>query len=143
LDSLVSRMRQFAFDLLAGQGIDFQLRSHQTEEDAQLSLQARRHLFLIFKECLHNASRHSGCTAVKAELRVVEREIVLSIEDNGRGWEPKEEPKGSTGGNGIPGMRGRAETLGGSIHFVSKPGEGCTVSIRLPLRRGSFAKYRT
>ncbi|MGA3240592.1 MAG: two-component regulator propeller domain-containing protein, partial [Bryobacteraceae bacterium] len=37
LDSLVSRMRQFAFDLLAGQGIDFHLRSPQTVEDVHLS----------------------------------------------------------------------------------------------------------
>jgi signal transduction histidine kinase len=107
-----------------------------------LNLQARRHLFLMFKECLHNASRHSGCTAVKAELIVVEREIVLSVEDNGRGWEPKEKPPGSAGGTGIPGLRRRAETLGGTIQFVSKAGEGCKVSVSLPLRRGPFAKYR-
>jgi signal transduction histidine kinase len=142
LDSLVSRMREFALDLLAGQGIDFELRSPPAGQSVpQLSLQARRHLFLMFKECIHNVSRHSGCTAVRAELKIVEREILLTVSDNGRGFQPGEKPPRS-GGNGIPGMRQRTEILGGSVQFFSKPGEGCTVSMRLPLRRGAFAKVR-
>jgi signal transduction histidine kinase len=143
LDSLVGRMREFALDLLAGQRIDFELRSPPAGQSVQhLSLQARRHLFLMFKECIHNVSRHSGCTAVKAELKVVEREILLTVADNGRGLKPVEGPPGWSGGNGIPGMRRRAEILGGSIQFVSQPGDGCTVSMRLPLRRSPFAQYR-
>jgi ligand-binding sensor domain-containing protein/signal transduction histidine kinase len=140
LDSLVRRMREFALDLLTSQGIAFELRAPQPGENAHLSLQARRHLFLMFKECIHNVSRHSGCTAVKAELKLVEREIALTVEDNGRGLNTMENPPGWMSGTGIPGMRRRAETLGGSIQFISKPGEGCTVSIRLPVRRGAFAK---
>ena len=143
LDSLVSRMREFALDLLAGQGIDFELRSPPAGHSVpNLNLQARRHLFLMFKECIHNASRHSGCTAVKADLQVVERELLLTVADNGRGMKPGIEPLRSSGGNGIPGMRQRAEMLGGSIEFVSRPGEGCTVSMRLPLGRSPLARYR-
>jgi len=142
LDSLVGRMREFALDLLAGQGIDFELRSPPAGHSVQhLTLQARRHLFLMFKECIHNVSRHSGCTAVKAELEVVDREILLTVADNGRGWNPVEVPP-SKGGNGIPGMRRRAETLGGSLQIVSKPGEGSAVSMKLPLRRSPFATFR-
>jgi signal transduction histidine kinase len=140
LDALVSRMREFALDLFAGQRIEFELRSPPAGQSVRhLSLQARRHLFLMFKECIHNIARHSSCTAVKAEIKVAEREIVLTVEDNGRGLRPTEEPHGSNGGNGIPGMRQRAEMLGGSVQFQSKPGAGCTVSVRLPLRRGVFA----
>jgi signal transduction histidine kinase len=96
----------------------------------------------MFKECIHNVSRHSGCTAVRAELVVVEREILLTVADNGRGLNAIDDPPRLNGGNGIPGMRRRAEILGGGIQFVSKPGEGCTVSMRLPLRRSPFAQYR-
>ncbi len=141
LDAVVRRMREFALDLLVSQGIDFELRYPQVGEHVEnLSLQARRHLFLMFKECVHNSARHSGCTAVHAELKAAEREIVLSVRDNGRGLNGAEKPPGCSGGNGIPGMRQRAESLGGSVEFLSKPGEGCAVSIRLPLRRGALAK---
>ncbi len=142
LDSLVRRMREFALDLLVSQGIDFELRTPQPGESVHLSLEARRHVFLMFKECIHNVSRHSGCKTVKAEIKIVERGIEFTVEDDGRGMNGLENPPGWSGGNGIPGMRRRAETLGGTIQIVSQPGEGCTVSIRLPVRRGAFAKER-
>jgi two-component sensor histidine kinase len=147
LDSLVRRMREFALDLLVSQGVDFELRTPQPLDHVRLSLQARRQLFLMFKECIHNVARHSGCTSVKAELKAVDREIVLTVEDNGRGWNPiespsEEQPREWPGGNGIPGMRRRAETLGGSVQFISKPGAGCTVRVRLPARGGPLVKAR-
>jgi signal transduction histidine kinase len=89
---------------------------------------------------VHNAARHSGCTAVKAELKVADREIALTVEDNGSGLNPAEKPPGWTGGSGIPGMRLRAESLGGRMELTSKPGEGCRVAIYLPTRHGAFAK---
>jgi len=99
-------------------------------------------LFLMFKESIHNAARHSGCSRVRARLDVREREIALAIEDDGRGLSTVEKPAGWTGGNGIPGMRHRAENLGGSIRFESPPGAGCTVFIKVPLRRNTFSRER-
>jgi signal transduction histidine kinase len=132
MDSLIRRMREFALDLLATQGIDFDLQTQHSGEN--LSLQARRQLFLMFKECIHNVARHSGCTAVKAELKVVDREVVLTVQDNGSTLNAADKPPGWAGGNGIPGMRRRAESLGGGMQFTSKPGQGCTVVINFPLR---------
>jgi signal transduction histidine kinase len=140
MDSLIRRMREFALDLLASQGIEFEFHTPPTGENVQLSLQARRQLFLMFKECIHNVARHAGCTAVKAELKVVDREIALIVEDNGRGLTPIEKPPGWVGGNGIPGMRQRAESLGGRMQWNSKPGAGCTVAIHIPTRRTALAK---
>jgi ligand-binding sensor domain-containing protein/signal transduction histidine kinase len=138
MDSLTRRMREFALDLLVSQGVAFEFQT--PAENVPLSLQARRQLFLWFKECVHNAARHSGCTAVQAELKVVDREIVLTVEDNGSGLNPAEKPPGWTGGSGIPGMRLRAESLGGRMQLTSKPGEGCRVAIYLPMRHGAFSK---
>jgi len=73
---------------------------------------------------------------------VAEREIALTVEDNGSGLNSVEKPAGSTGGNGIPGMRRRAESLGGHMQLISKPGHGCAVAIHIPARRRAFAKVR-
>jgi signal transduction histidine kinase/ligand-binding sensor domain-containing protein len=135
LDSLVRRMREFALDVLVSQGIAFDLRTPQQGDKLHLNLHARRQMFLMFKECIHNVSRHSGCTAVRVELKVEERELSLTVADNGRGLSPAGKSREWIGGNGIPGMRRRAESLGGSIQFSSTAGGGCTVSIRLPARR--------
>jgi ligand-binding sensor domain-containing protein/signal transduction histidine kinase len=136
MDSLVRRMREFALDLLASQSVDFELRAPQAGEDVQLSLQARRQLFLIFKECIHNVARHSHCTKVLAELKILDREITLNVQDNGRGLNPDERPPGWNGGTGIPSMQRRAESLGGHVQITSAPGQGCTVSIHIPARHG-------
>jgi len=50
-------MREFAIDLLVSQGIGFELRTTHLGEHVNLSLQVRRQLFLMFKECVHNAAR--------------------------------------------------------------------------------------
>lgn len=140
MDSLIRRMREFALDLLASQGIDFELRTPQAAAGVPLSLQARRELFLMFKECIHNSARHSRCTAVVAELRVAGRELELTVEDNGIGLASAEKAPDSAGGMGIPSIRRRAESLGGRVQFTSKPGAGCCVAIHLPARHHAFAK---
>jgi ligand-binding sensor domain-containing protein/signal transduction histidine kinase len=140
LDSLIRRMREFALDLLGSQGIEFELRTPLKRESTELSLQARRQLFLIFKECIHNAARHSHGTAVSAELTLTDREVALTVEDNGAGLSTIERAPGVNGGNGIPSMRRRAESLGGRLELNSKCGEGCVVSVHLPIRRGVLAK---
>jgi signal transduction histidine kinase len=136
MDSLVRRMREFALDLLASQGIDFELLAPRTGEDVKFSLHARRQLFLMFKECIHNVARHSHCTKVLAELKILDRELTLHVQDNGRGLNPDERPPGWNGGTGIPSMQKRAESLGGRGEITRTPGGGCTVSIHIPARRG-------
>jgi hypothetical protein len=44
-------------------------------EDLKLSLDVRGQVFLIFKECIHNIARHSGCTEASAELKIHEEEL--------------------------------------------------------------------
>ncbi len=136
-ESLIRRMREFAIDLLSSQGIDFELRT-QIESNFELNLQARRQIFLIFKECIHNAARHSQCRAVVAELKAAGREVTLTVEDNGTGLGQKSPLW--TGGTGISNLKKRSQELGGSMQLTSKPGEGCRVAVQFPARRGTFGK---
>jgi signal transduction histidine kinase len=84
--------------------------------------------------------RHSGCTAVEADLGVEGREILLRVQDNGRGLDSVGGAHRSNAGTGIPSMRRRAGSLGGSMQCTSGPKGGCTVEVRLPMRHGSFGK---
>ena len=140
MEPLVRRMREFAIDLLTVQAIDFRLQAPRASDEVELNLHARRQLFLIFKECIHNIARHSHCTLVVAEITKLDRELLLTIQDNGRGLDPGERPPAWNGGTGIPSMRKRAESLGGRVEIVSAPGQGCTVSVHLPTRRGALTK---
>jgi signal transduction histidine kinase len=130
-ESLVVHMRAFALDVLTSRGIAFQLRTPSTNGPS-MNLQTRRQLFLMFKECIHNAARHSRCTAVVAELGAGGREVTLTVEDNGVGSNNADRTPGRAGGTGIAGMRWRAENLGGRVQITSAAGQGCRVEIHLP-----------
>jgi ligand-binding sensor domain-containing protein/signal transduction histidine kinase len=140
MESLVRRMREYAIDLLESQAIGFELRASQSTFPLRMSLQGRRHLFLIFKECIHNAARHSQGSLVTADLEVARREIILRVRDNGIGGGNLNGSHKETGGTGIPSMKRRAESLGGRIEWSAVPGVGCTVEVRMPIRRGVFRK---
>ena len=138
--SLIRRMREFAGDLLESQGIRFELRAPEKGPHLQLSLHARRQLLLIFKECIHNAVRHSRCTAVVAEFELAGQEIVLRVRDNGCGIDDTGGAPRQNGGNGIPSMKRRAESLGGRMEWTARPGGGCMVGVHLPVRHSAFGK---
>jgi signal transduction histidine kinase len=140
VDSLIRRMREFASDLLESQAIGFELRAPKKIPDLQLSLQARRQLLLIFKECIHNAARHSHGTAVVAEFEVAGQQILLRVRDNGRGFDDPAGAPGRNGGNGMPSMQRRAESLGGQLKWSASPGGGCTVEAHLPIRHSAFGR---
>ena len=132
MDSLVRRMREFALDVLASRAIGFELRVPESSGNLHLKLQSRRQLFLIYKECIHNVARHSGCTRAVAELSLADRDVVLSVRDNGRGF-GQADPPPSHGGTGIPSMKRRAGNVGGTVQWLSTPGGGCTVIVRIPV----------
>jgi PAS domain S-box-containing protein len=88
-------------------------------------------LFRIFQEALTNASRHSGASIVNVCLRHDDKEVVLSVSDNGRGL-----PEGHTiplTSYGLRGMRERVVQLGGKIKFDTPPDGGFSVTVALPM----------
>lgn len=97
--------------------------------DFPFDLVRRRNLFLAVKEAIHNAVRHSG--AGELVLRIARRgnAIVVTIEDNGKGFEPALRNRE---GNGLSNMMKRAEDAGGTCSIVSRPAAGCRVVLTVP-----------
>jgi ligand-binding sensor domain-containing protein/signal transduction histidine kinase len=126
---LVQRMRRFAGDTCSGRGIALRFRAPEDGQDRRLDLELRRQVYLIFKEAVNNAVRHSGCTRVEIEFKMEGKSLVLRIEDDGRGFDTGERGDG----HGLKSMRQRAEGLKGRIEIISKPGEGTEVRVQVPL----------
>jgi signal transduction histidine kinase len=92
-------------------------------------------LFHIAQEALNNASKHARASAVWVRLRTVPDGVMLEVEDNGAGFEQL--PEGVSGAkHGMRNMRDRARSVGGSLVCTSAPGEGTTVRVTIPHRRG-------
>jgi signal transduction histidine kinase len=100
------------------------------EEDIDLPPDQATGLFRIFQETLTNISKHAGASRVDVRLAVEDDSVALEVVDNGRGLglADRRKPKSF----GIRGMIERAHALGGML-TVSDPGQGCRVSVRLPL----------
>ena len=86
------------------------------------------HIYRVLQEALNNVTRHSGARRAWVRLRFAERELVLEVEDHGKGFGPN----GSRPGIGLVAMRERAELLGGSVDFNQPAQGGTLVRLRVP-----------
>jgi signal transduction histidine kinase len=89
-------------------------------------------VFRIAQEALHNALRHAGARAVRVRLEERPGEVVLSVADDGRGFDP-DAPALRSRSLGLTSMEERAAALGGTLRIASARGAGTTVDLELPL----------
>ncbi len=99
---------------------------------ATLPTEVNTTLFRILQESLTNISKHAQATTITVKLQQA-RMIWLSIEDNGKGFDPAH----NTTGFGLQGMRERAADLGGQLTLQSQPHQGCTILVSIPLSQYS------
>ncbi len=91
-------------------------------------------LYRICQEALNNVSKHAAATHVHVKLEMLEDQVVLSIDDDGRGVKPtslnslNREPWGL----GLLGMRERATAVGGQLFVESGSGRGTKICAVLP-----------
>ena len=83
--------------------------------------------YRILQECLTNVVRHANATHVTVSLREEGKAIVLSVSDDGRGFDPKAPKQGF----GLLGMRERAAALGIGLTIDSEPGRGTRITARM------------
>ncbi|MEH2247815.1 sensor histidine kinase [Nostoc sp.] len=91
-------------------------------------------LYRIVQESLTNICKHAQATSVTVGLLAHTGMIHLSIEDNGKGFNPTQ----NTTGFGLQGMRERAVALGAQLNLHSQLGTGCCISVSLPLSKLLF-----
>ena len=104
------------------------------EADGALSEGWRAQLLQITREALSNAARHAGASRATIRLARDEGGLILSIEDNGRGFDPGAIRGGDH--QGLVNMRDRVLSMGGQLAVDSSPGSGTRIVVRLPRPEG-------
>ncbi len=89
-------------------------------------------IFRIFQETLTNIARHAGATEVSVSLKQKVGRIELTVRDNGRGI--TEEELANPKSFGLIGIRERVKIFGGNNTIKGVPGQGTTVTVRMPVR---------
>ncbi len=88
-------------------------------------------LFRIVQEGLRNLKKHSGAAKAQVRLRRVSDKLLVSVSDEGVGFDLHD--LGKKEGLGIRSMEERAHLLGGRFEIYSKPGEGTRIEASVPL----------
>jgi signal transduction histidine kinase/ligand-binding sensor domain-containing protein len=138
LRDLTQRMREFTSEVFTARDIEFRFHGSADGHHIKLDADTRRQLYLICKEAVHNAARHSQCTEAKVTFAIHDHQLVLVVQDNGQGFESN----GSRNGNGLDSMRQRARALGGKLAIRSQPQQGTTVTLKLPFPARTRARWR-
>ena len=110
------------------EGAHWDYRLDLPEHEMPLSDHAATMLFRIFQESITNIARHANATQVLVKMAVERGNLVLQIEDNGKGV-PQEKLVSSLG---ILGMQERAGSLGGQLTIVGRNKLGTNVTVSIP-----------
>ena len=127
IGDLVQRMRDTASRLL--REMDYKIECESSKTAAKLSLDAKRHLFLFYKEAIHNVLKHSRANKVSVRLWDEDDKLALEIIDNGIGIPTLDNNRPAT----VNKLQDRARVLEGVLQITSSKGNG--THIRLFVKR--------
>ncbi len=103
------------------------------QEEIPIPDAAKTALFRIFQESLTNVARHAAAKELSVSLKEEEQHLVMTIADNGKGFDRLKVAEKKT--LGILGMKERSEMIGGSYEINSIPGEGTSVIVSVPVSK--------
>ena len=133
LDRFTAHICNFAPEFLRAAGTSCRLDVPMELPATTLPANVRHHLYLAFKEALHNVVKHAGATEVWLRLKVDSKTLTLVIEDNGRGFQRG--AGAGAGEDGLLNLRQRMSDIGGSFENQSEPGKGTRTVLVAPLEQ--------
>jgi signal transduction histidine kinase len=104
----------------------------EIEITERLSGEEERVVYRLVQEALNNVLKHSSADSAKVSARLVDHQVQIAVQDDGRGFDPASVPRG----RGLTGMHERIEWLGGEIEVSSESEGGTQVSARVPVQLG-------
>ena len=140
---LPDAVRSFVSEWTRHYGVEAEFHSiaRAAGDDARLPRETETNLYRIVQEALNNIAKHAHARHVTVLLQVRRDFVMLTIEDDGDGFDPSApRQRGSSrgGGLGLRGMAERAELMKGSLDVESSPGVGTTILVRVPRRRVAY-----
>jgi signal transduction histidine kinase len=122
---LVPALRWQAREVSKRTGLRVKIATEGVSED--MPEEHKTCIYRIVQESLHNCAQHAEATTVRVTVEQEPGRIRLSIQDDGRGFQPEQDR-----GMGLLGMQERASHLGGTLAVETHAGQGTAISVVLP-----------
>jgi signal transduction histidine kinase len=128
LAAVLGALRYRLDDIIRSSGVRLAWEVEELPEVGDLKPSTVFALQRIVLEAITNALKHSGAKILRLSARACNGEVEVSIEDNGRGFDPQRHGAGL----GLANMRARALRIGARLRIRSHPGKGTDVKLYLP-----------
>lgn len=138
-DTLSAYIGNYAVRMLSKSSVRCRLIIPEEPPSGGISSEVRHNLFLVVKEALNNVVKHAQASEVRLTFHVDESLLLISIEDDGKGFPS---PPAPSFGNGLVNMQRRVEHIGGRFEIYAEPGKGTRLRLKVPLELKPTVKHR-
>ena len=126
---VLPKFRRYVSDLCESKNISYKIEIPEKVTVKEITMEQRRNFWLIFKEMVTNAIKHSNCTELKVKIEFRKNELQLIVQDNGKGFDPNKQ----TDRNGIKNIHNRAKEIGGTVLLNTEINKGTEWQLNFPL----------
>ncbi|MBK9570935.1 MAG: hypothetical protein IPO53_14190 [Chitinophagaceae bacterium] len=123
------RLKNYSQDLLSGKGIITSFEIDNAIAEQMTNPVARKNLLLIAKEAINNIAKYSAATQVIIKLYRKDKELFLTLNDNGKGFDKDQ----ILFGNGLNNIESRCRQLNGTCAIETGPQAGVFIACRFPI----------
>lgn len=128
LESLFTRINSEAAELIEAKGISYEFEAHNLDKRT-MSMDKKRNIYLICKELINNALKHSKCTKIALCCDIKANYLSISFADNGKGFDVNI----LTNRNGLRNIKNRLQELKGTYELTSEAEKGTRYELKIPL----------
>jgi two-component system, NarL family, sensor histidine kinase UhpB len=127
--NVIKKMKHFGQQMASSLNMTTEFLCEPAIQQLLLDMMQRKNIYLIYKEAINNACKHSKGSLIKTMLRKQDGNLNMTISDNGIGFNVTQDGLG----HGISSLETRASVMGGKLSIKSSPSEGTTICFILPL----------
>ncbi len=128
-EKLLEKMRSFAYEMLVNEDIKLNYQNNLNKDKVlKISMEQRRNVYLMFKECVHNIVKHSSATNVEIIIKNHDEGFSIHINDNGKGFDKNQ----NSDGNGMKTLEKRAKDCFIDLDIKSQIDKGTNINMIVP-----------
>ena len=129
MEEMLSRIRRYAADLFDNCNVICHLDMDEKIGGKKMSMELRRDVYLICKECMNNMVKHAAAGNVWIQVIFYRNKLQLNFKDDGKGFDATV----ITSRNGLKNIRARTKRWKGQVKIQTGGGNGTAIEISLPM----------